>query len=40
MNILQPSTARRRPVSHAFVVPVVRELFPQLPHTAADSATW
>jgi hypothetical protein len=28
----------RRPVSHAFVVPVVRELVPQLPHTAA--ADW
>jgi hypothetical protein len=29
---------RRRPASHAFVVPVVRELAPQLPHAAAGSA--
>jgi hypothetical protein len=30
-------TARRRPASHAFVVPVVRELAPQ-PSLAAGSA--
>jgi hypothetical protein len=30
---------RPRPVSHAFIVPVVRELAPQLPH-AASGATW
>jgi hypothetical protein len=29
--------ARRRPVSHAFAVPVVRELAPQLPYGAAGS---
>jgi hypothetical protein len=34
MTLLATST-RRRPVSHAFVVPVVRELAPQLPHVAA-----
>jgi hypothetical protein len=33
------TTLRRRPVSHAFVVPVVRELASQLPHAAAGS-TW
>jgi hypothetical protein len=32
------TTARRRPVSHAFAVPVVRELPRQLPDTAAGSA--
>jgi hypothetical protein len=32
------ATARRRPASHAFVVPVVRELAPQLPYAAANSA--
>ena len=32
------TTLRPRPVSHAFVVPVVRELAPQLPHAAAASA--
>ena len=37
---VKSTTARRRPVSHAFVVPVVRELTPQLAHTAAGSATW
>jgi hypothetical protein len=37
---VQATPARRRPVSHAFVVPVVRELAPELPHTAAASATW
>ena len=31
------TTIRRRPVSHAFVVPVVRELAP-LPSAAAGSA--
>jgi hypothetical protein len=36
---VKSTAARRRPVSHAFVVPVVRELSPQLPHTAAGS-TW
>jgi hypothetical protein len=29
--------ARRRPASHAFAVPVVRELAPQLPHAAAGA---
>jgi hypothetical protein len=33
------TTVRRRPVSHAFVVPVVRELAPQLP-SAAAGVTW
>ena len=28
---LLATTVRRRPASHAFVVPVVRELAPQLP---------
>jgi hypothetical protein len=37
MTILA-TTVRRRPVSHAFVVPVVRELASQLPHAAAGSA--
>jgi hypothetical protein len=32
------ATTSRRPVTHAFVVPVVRELAPQLPHAAADTA--
>jgi hypothetical protein len=32
------SPLRRRPVSHAFVVPVVRELAPQLP--AAVGSAW
>jgi hypothetical protein len=32
------ATTPRRPASHAFVVPVVRELTPQRPHTAAGSA--
>ncbi len=32
------SPLRRRPVSHAFVVPVVRELAPKLP--AAVSSAW
>ena len=32
------TTLRRRPVSHAFVVPVVRELAPQLSGAAAGSA--
>ena len=31
------TTARRRPVSHAFTVPVVRELAPQL---AAAGSAW
>jgi hypothetical protein len=35
---LLATTPRHRPVTHAFVVPVVRELAPQLPHAAADSA--
>jgi hypothetical protein len=30
--------APRRPASHAFTVPVVRELSPQLPYAAAGSA--
>jgi hypothetical protein len=29
------ATTVRRPASHAFVVPVVRELAPQLPQAAA-----
>jgi len=29
------ATTVRRPASHAFVVPVVRELAPQLPRAAA-----
>jgi hypothetical protein len=32
------STVRRRPASHAFVVPVVRELAPQ--RAAVGSAAW
>ena len=32
------TTLRRRPVTHAFVVPVVRELAPQLPQGGAVSA--
>ena len=32
------TTLRRRPVSHAFVVPVVRELAPQPAGLAAGSA--
>jgi len=32
------ATARRRPVSHAFTVPVVRELTPQTDPVAAGSA--
>jgi hypothetical protein len=36
MTILA-TPVRRRPVSHAFVVPVVHELAPQLPHAAAGS---
>jgi len=32
------STSRTRPVTHAYVVPVVRELAPQRPQTAAGSA--
>jgi hypothetical protein len=32
------TTVRRRPVSHAFVVPVVRELAAQRPDAAAGSA--
>jgi hypothetical protein len=32
------ATTVRRPASHAFVVPVVRELAPRLPSAAADSA--
>jgi hypothetical protein len=30
----------RRPVSHAFVVPVVREPNPGFVHTVAGPATW
>ena len=37
MTILT-TTARRRPVSHAFTVPVVRELAPQSVQLAAGSA--
>ena len=32
---LLATTVRRRPASHAFVVPVVRERAPQSPHAAA-----
>jgi hypothetical protein len=32
------TTAPRRPASHAFVVPVVRELAPQRPFAAASTA--
>jgi hypothetical protein len=32
------TTARRRPVSHAFTVPVVRELAPQAAQVAASGA--
>ena len=32
------TTTRRRPVSHAFTTPVVRELTPQLAQFAAGSA--
>jgi hypothetical protein len=32
------NTSRRRPVSHAFVVPVVRELSP--PKPGSTDATW
>jgi hypothetical protein len=31
------ATVRRRPISHAFVVPVVRELALQLPRVATGS---
>lgn len=31
------TTVRPRPVSHAFVVPVVRELASQLPHAAGSA---
>jgi hypothetical protein len=34
------TTARRLPVSHAFVVPVVRELAPQPTHVAAGGTAW
>ncbi len=37
MTVLTP-TARRRPVTHAFTVPVVRELAPQTNLVAAGSA--
>jgi hypothetical protein len=37
MTVLAP-TARHPPVSHAFAVPVVRELLRQLPETGAGSA--
>jgi hypothetical protein len=32
------TTPRHRPASHAFVVPVVRELAPQLPYGGVGSA--
>ncbi len=35
---LLATTARRRPVSHAFTVPVVRELTPPSTQLAAGSA--
>ena len=35
---LVATTARRRPVSHAFTVPVVRELAPQSVSLAAGGA--
>ena len=34
------TTARRRPVSHAFTVPVVRELAPQSTLLAAAGSAW
>lgn len=34
---LAAAAVRRRPVSHAFVVPVVRELAPQPPHAAGSA---
>jgi hypothetical protein len=37
MTVLATSI-RRRPVSHAFVVPVVREVAAQLPDAAAGAA--
>lgn len=37
---VKATPARRRPVSHAFAVPVVHELPPQFTHTAVASATW
>ena len=37
MTILA-TTPRQRPASHAFVVPVVREVARPLPHLAAGSA--
>jgi len=39
MTILA-TTVRRRPVSHAFVVPVVREVAAQPPHAAAAGSAW
>jgi len=35
---LLATTSRRRPTSHAFTVPVVRELAPQTTQVAASSA--
>ena len=37
MTLIAP-TARRRPVSHAFSVPVVREIAPQSAQHAAGTA--
>jgi hypothetical protein len=36
---IESTSAHRRPVSHAFVVPVVRELAPQPPR-AVGSSDW
>jgi hypothetical protein len=35
---MNATTSRRRPVSHAFTTPVVRELAPQTVHVAAGTA--
>jgi hypothetical protein len=34
------TTPRTRPVTHAYVVPVVRELSPQRPAGAVGSTAW
>jgi hypothetical protein len=39
MTLIATTTARRRPASHAFTVPVVRELAPQAGQFAA-AGTW
>jgi hypothetical protein len=37
---LPATTSRRRPVSHAFAVPVVREIAPQAALVAVGSTAW